>query len=108
GPGRAPLRGSPVIDEQLDQLLELLDLERLELNWFRGQSPQNGRDRIFGGQVMAQALVAAYRTVERRHAHSFHSYFLRPGDPKTPIVYQVDRLRDGQSYSTRRVIAIQH
>jgi acyl-CoA thioesterase-2 len=97
-----------VIDEQLDQLLELLDLERLELNWFRGQSPQNGRDRIFGGQVMAQALVAAYRTVERRHAHSFHSYFLRPGDPKTPIVYQVDRIRDGQSYSTRRVIAIQH
>ena len=97
-----------MIDEQLDQLLELLDLERLELNWFRGQSPQSGRDRIFGGQVMAQALVAAYRTVERRHAHSFHSYFLRPGDPKTPIVYQVDRIRDGQSYSTRRVIAIQH
>jgi len=57
---------------------------------------------------MAQALVAAYRTVERRHAHSFHSYFLRPGDPKTPIVFQVDRIRDGQSYSTRRVIAIQH
>jgi acyl-CoA thioesterase-2 len=97
-----------VIDEQLDQLIELLDLERLERNWFRGQSPQSGRDRIFGGQVMAQALVAAYRTVERRHAHSFHSYFLRPGDPKTPIVYQVDRIRDGQSYSTRRVIAIQH
>jgi acyl-CoA thioesterase-2 len=97
-----------VIDQQLEQLLELLDLETLERNWFRGQSPQNGRDRIFGGQVMAQALVASYRTVERRRAHSFHSYFLRPGDPKTPIVYQVDRIRDGQSYSTRRVVAIQH
>lgn len=97
-----------MIDRQLELLLELLDLETLERNWFRGQSPQNGRDRIFGGQVMAQALVAAYRTVERRRAHSFHSYFLRPGDPETPIVYQVDRIRDGQSYSTRRVIAIQH
>jgi acyl-CoA thioesterase II len=97
-----------VLGTQLDQLLDLLDLETLERNWFRGQSPQSGRDRIFGGQVMAQALVAAYRTVEGRSAHSFHSYFLRPGDPKTPIVYQVDRIRDGRSYTTRRVIAIQH
>jgi acyl-CoA thioesterase II len=97
-----------VIGTQLEHLLELLDLETLERNWFRGQSPQTGRDRIFGGQVMAQALVAAYRTVEQRTAHSFHSYFLRPGDPKTPIVYQVDRIRDGRSYTTRRVIAIQH
>jgi acyl-CoA thioesterase-2 len=97
-----------VIGTQLDQLLELLDLETLERNWFRGISPRTGRDRIFGGQVMAQALVAAYRTVEQRVAHSFHSYFIRPGDPKIPIVYQVDRIRDGKSYTTRRVVAIQH
>ncbi len=97
-----------MIGQQLEQLLELLDIETLERNWFRGTSPKNGRDRIFGGQVMAQALIAAYRTVEGRSAHSFHSYFLRPGDPTVPIVYQVDRIRDGQSYSTRRVIAIQH
>src|SRR5262245_22610913 len=88
--------------------LEFRDLETLERNWFRGRSPQNGRDRIFGGQVMAQALVAAYRTIEGRSAHSFHSYFIRPGDPAAPILYQVDRIRDGQSYTTRRVIAIQH
>ena len=94
--------------QQLVQLLEFLDLETLERNWFRGHSPQNGRDRIFGGQVMAQALIAAYRTVEQRRAHSFHGYFIRPGDPKAPIVFQVDRIRDGQSYTTRRVIAIQH
>jgi acyl-CoA thioesterase-2 len=97
-----------VLGQQLEQLLEYLDVETLERNWFRGRSPQNGRDRIFGGQVMAQALVAAYRTVENRVAHSFHSYFLRPGDPKVPIVYQVDRIRDGQSYTTRRVVAIQN
>jgi acyl-CoA thioesterase-2 len=96
-----------VFGQQLEQLLEFLDLETLERNWFRGRSPQNGRDRIFGGQVMAQALIAAYRTVAGRHAHSFHSYFIRPGDPKIPIVYQVDRIRDGQSYTTRRVVAIQ-
>ena len=97
-----------MIGTQLDQLLELLDLETLERNWFRGTSPRTGRDRIFGGQVMAQALVAAYRTVEGRSAHSFHSYFIRPGDPRTPILYQVDRIRDGQSYTTRRVVAIQN
>jgi len=97
-----------VIGTQLDQLLELLDIETLERNWFRGTSPRTGRDRIFGGQVMAQALVAAYRTVEGRTEHSFHSYFLRPGDPNTPIVYQVDRIRDGRSFTTRRVVAVQH
>ncbi|HKA16105.1 MAG TPA: acyl-CoA thioesterase II [Myxococcota bacterium] len=97
-----------MLGQQLEQLLEILDLETLERDWFRGVSPQNGRDRIFGGQVMAQALVAAYRTVEGRIAHSFHSYFIRPGDPRTPILYQVDRIRDGQSYTTRRVVAIQH
>jgi acyl-CoA thioesterase-2 len=93
--------------QQLEQLIELLDLETLEENWFRGISPRSGRDRIFGGQVMAQALVAANRTVEARSAHSFHGYFLRPGDPETPILYEVDRLRDGRSFTTRRVVAIQ-
>jgi acyl-CoA thioesterase-2 len=97
-----------VLGTQLEQVLELLDLETLERNLFRGTSPRTGRDRIFGGQVMAQALIAAYRTVEGRSAHSFHGYFIRPGDPATPIVFQVDRIRDGQSYTTRRVIAIQH
>ena len=96
-----------MIGTQLAQVLELLDLETLELNWFRGTSPQTGRDRIFGGQVMAQALVAAYRTVEGRTAHSFHSYFIRRGNPTVPIVFQVDRIRDGRSYATRRVVAIQ-
>lgn len=91
----------------LEQLLELLDLERLEVNLFRGVSAKNGRDRIFGGQVLAQALVAAGRTVEGIHAHSLHGYFLRPGDPDTPIVFEVDRIRDGRSFSTRRVVAVQ-
>jgi acyl-CoA thioesterase-2 len=97
-----------LIDPQLHLLRDLLDLETIERNLFRGTSPRNGRDRIFGGQVMAQALVAAYRTVEDRSAHSFHSYFLRPGDPNTPILYQVDRIRDGRTFTTRRVVAIQN
>ena len=91
----------------LQRLLELLDLENLELNLFRGESPHDGRDRIFGGQVLAQALVAAGRTVEERLVHSLHAYFLRPGDPKHPILYEVDRIRDGRSFTTRRVVAIQ-
>ncbi len=93
--------------QQLEQLIEVLDLETLEENWFRGVSPRSGRDRIFGGQVMAQALIAANRTVSAGSAHSFHGYFLRPGDPETPILYEVDRLRDGRSFTTRRVVAIQ-
>jgi acyl-CoA thioesterase-2 len=93
---------------QLEQLLSLLDLERIEENLFRGVSPQNGRDRIFGGQVLAQGLVAAGRTAPLdREAHSLHGYFLRPGDPKLPILYEVDRIRDGRSFTTRRVRAIQ-
>jgi acyl-CoA thioesterase-2 len=93
---------------QLEQLLGLLDLERIEENLFRGTSPQNGRDRIFGGQVLAQGLVAANRTAPpEREAHSLHGYFLRPGDPKLPILYEVDRIRDGRSFTTRRVRAIQ-
>ncbi|MCG8562856.1 MAG: acyl-CoA thioesterase II [Hyphomicrobiales bacterium] len=89
-------------------LLSILDLETLEHNLFRGRSPQAGWQRVFGGQVIGQALVAAARTVEDRFAHSLHGYFLRPGDPSVPIIYEVDRIRDGRSFTTRRVVAIQH
>jgi acyl-CoA thioesterase II len=89
-------------------LLGTLDLERLEVNLFRGRSPQTGWQRVFGGQVIGQALVAALRTVEDRPAHSLHGYFMLPGDPRVPIIYEVDRIRDGRSFTTRRVVAIQH
>ena len=89
-------------------LLSILDLEKLEENLFRGLSPQVGWQRVFGGQVIGQALVAAARTVEGRGAHSLHAYFMREGDPAVPIIYQVDRIRDGKSFATRRVVAIQH
>src|SRR3954463_13303598 len=93
----------------LDDLIDILELEQLEVNLFRGISPQEDRQRVFGGQVAGQALVAAGRTVDSaRHVHSLHAYFLRPGDPLVPIVYEVDRIRDGRSFTTRRVIAIQH
>ena len=93
----------------LDDLITLLDLERLEENLFRGVSPKEDRQRVFGGQVAGQALVAAGRTVERgRPVHSLHAYFLRPGDPTVPIIYDVDRIRDGKSFTTRRVVGIQH
>ncbi len=92
----------------LDELIAILDLEELEVNIFRGRSPQEERQRVFGGQVAGQALVAACRTVEERVVHSLHAYFLRPGDPKIPILYEVDRIRDGKSFTTRRVVAIQH
>jgi acyl-CoA thioesterase-2 len=92
----------------LEELLSILDVEPLEVNLFRGVSPKSGWQRVFGGQVIGQALVAAYRTVNGRIAHSLHGYFLRPGDPTVPIIYDVDRIRDGGSFSTRRVIAIQH
>src|SRR5579863_1417096 len=96
-------------DTALDRLLALLDLEKIEENIFRGLSPSERMQRVFGGQVLAQALVAAMRTVpEERGCHSFHAYFLRPGDPKVPILYEVDRSRDGTSFSVRRVVAIQH
>ena len=94
--------------KSLAELLSLLDLERLEENIFRGVSPKDRWQRVFGGQVLGQALVAASRTVEGRVCHSLHAYFLRPGDPKVPIVYEVDRSRDGQSFTARRVVAIQH
>ena len=89
-------------------VLDILDLERLEVNLFRGRSPQSGWQRVFGGQVIGQALVASSRTVENRTPHSLHANFLLPGDPKVPIIYEVDRIRDGTSFSTRRVVAIQH
>ncbi|MEI7805255.1 MAG: acyl-CoA thioesterase II [Hyphomicrobiales bacterium] len=92
----------------VEDLLSILDLEALEVNLFRGRSPQVGWQRVFGGQVIGQALVAAVRTVEGTVPHSMHAYFLLPGDPKVPIIYEVDRIRDGRSFTTRRVIAIQH
>ena len=92
----------------LETLLAILDLEPLEHNLFRGRSPQVGWQRVFGGQVIGQALVASARTVEDRTVHSLHAYFMRPGDPAVPILYEVERLRDGNTFSTRRVTAIQH
>ena len=93
----------------VESLLEILDLEQLEHNLYRGRSPQVGWQRVFGGQVIGQSLVAASRTVEAtRAAHSLHGYFMREGDPALPIIYEVDRLRDGKSFATRSVVAIQH
>ena len=97
------------VSRSLAGLIELLDLEALEVNLFRGSSPETSMQRVFGGQVAGQALMAASRTVEEsRPVHSLHAFFLRPGDPTTPIVYQVERARDGRSFSTRRVVATQH
>jgi acyl-CoA thioesterase II len=90
-------------------LVEALKLERLEVNLFRGTTPEEeSRERIYGGQVIAQSVLAAYETVEERVLHSLHCYFIRPGDPNVPIVFEVDRSRDGGSFTTRRVIAVQH
>ena len=96
--------------DPVGDLLTLLDIERLEHDLFRGQSPdEEESQRVFGGQVIAQSLVAAYRTVpDDRLCHSLHAYFIRPGDPSVPIIYQVDHSRDGGSFTTRRVVAIQH
>jgi len=96
------------MSEALDFLVHLLDLETIEVNVYRGINPKEERQRTFGGQVAAQALMAAGRTVEVGRVHSLHSYFLRPGDPTTPILYEVDRIRDGKSFATRRVVAVQH
>jgi len=96
------------VSESLDFLVHLLDLEVIEVNIFRGIQPKEERQRVFGGQVASQALMAAGRTVEHGRVHSLHSYFLRPGDPNVPILYEVDRIRDGKSFTTRRVVAIQH
>jgi acyl-CoA thioesterase-2 len=96
------------VDQRIADLLALLELEPLEINLFRGESRDIGAAQVFGGQVLGQALVAASRTVEGRVVHSLHAYFLRRGDYNAPIVYTVDRSRDGQSFSSRRVVAIQH
>jgi acyl-CoA thioesterase II len=97
------------VPSSAEQLLELLDLETIDVNLFRGTQPDTRLQRVFGGQVAAQALVAGARTVDPpRSVHSLHSYFLRPGDPTVPIVYDVERMRDGRSFSTRRVSARQH
>jgi acyl-CoA thioesterase-2 len=102
-PDGAP-HGQPVVD----RLVALLDLERIEENIFRGVSPSESPIRVFGGQVAGQALIAAGRTVPaERRVHSMHAYFIRPGDPSIPIVYEVDRIRDGRSFTTRRATAIQ-
>jgi acyl-CoA thioesterase-2 len=106
-PAEAPvaLSGQSAVDD----LVRLLDLEQIEVDIFRGVSPKVSLQRVFGGQVAGQALVAAGRTVEPdRPVHSLHAYFIRPGDPSVPIVYTVDRVRDGRSFTTRRVSAIQH
>jgi len=100
---------TPPVAEPLERLLHVLDLERIEVDIFRGRTPKESLQRVFGGQVAGQALIAAGRTVpEDRPVHSLHAYFLRPGDPCVPIVYTVDRLRDGRSFTTRRVVAVQH
>ncbi|NNE44666.1 MAG: acyl-CoA thioesterase II [Gemmatimonadetes bacterium] len=94
--------------DELQDLIDVLELEQLEVNLFRGRSRELRADRVFGGQVLGQALSAAGRTVEDREVHSLHAYFLRAGDPAVPIVYNVDRSRDGRSFTNRRVVAIQH
>lgn len=96
------------VEHRLDELLQLVRLEQLEVNLFRGVSRDIGTTRVFGGQVLAQAVLAASQTVEDRLIHSLHAYFLRAGDPDAPIVYSVDRSRDGRSFTARRVVAIQH
>ena len=97
------------MQQSLERLIALLDLEEIDVNHYRGTSPNEGWQRVYGGQVLGQALVAASRTVpDDRPAHSLHGYFLRPGDTSTPILYVVDRIRDGKSFTTRRIVAIQH
>jgi len=115
GTGHAAGGGGSVVAEvprgqaAVDGLVHLLDLESIEVDIFRGVSPTVSLQRVFGGQVAGQALVAAGRTVSaERPVHSLHAYFLRPGDPSVPIVYLVDRLRDGRSFTARRVVAVQH
>src|SRR5271167_4535588 len=96
------------MNQLLEDLIKVMTLERLELDMFRGESRDIGSPQVFGGQVLGQALMAATATVENRIMHSLHAYFLRRGDYNAPIVYEVDRARDGNHFSTRRVVAIQH
>ena len=95
------------MSKALEQLLNILNLKQVDADHFSGESQDLGYRRLFGGQVLGQALVAGYRTVEGRFAHSLHAYFLRPGDPDETISYEVDRIRDGRSFTTRRVVAKQ-
>jgi acyl-CoA thioesterase-2 len=95
------------MSDRLDAILALLDLEEIDADLYRGRNEEGRPGRLFGGQVAAQSLVAASRTVDDRRAHSLHGYFLRPGDPSVPVIYTVDRLRDGRSFATRHVIARQ-
>src|SRR5688572_25136828 len=110
--GRSPVMNdweNAPVTKALDDLLDILDLETIEVNMFRGRSLAENRQRVFGGQVAGQALMAAARTVDgARPVHSLHAYFLRPGDPAVPILYDVDRIRDGRSFTTRRVVGVQH
>src|SRR6266436_8448642 len=96
------------MNQLLDDLVKVMTLERLELDLFRGESRDIGSPQVFGGEVLGQALTAATATVENRMVHSLHAYFLRRGDFKSPIVYEVDRARDGKHFSMRRVVAVQH
>jgi acyl-CoA thioesterase-2 len=96
------------MDQRLADLLQLLELEQLEVNLFRGESRDIGSPQVFGGQVLGQALSAAAATVAGRVVHSLHAYFLRRGDCNAPIIYEVDRSLDGHSFSNRRIVAIQH
>lgn len=97
------------MNKAIENLIAILDIETLEHNLFRGTGPATGWQRVYGGQVIGQSLVAAQRTVDpSKRVHSLHCYFMRPGDPKVPIIYEVDRIRDGGSFTTRRVVAIQH
>jgi acyl-CoA thioesterase-2 len=102
------MRIETLVNRLLEDLVKVMTLERLEDDLFRGESRDIGSPQVFGGQVLGQALTAAAATVEGRDAHSLHAYFLRRGDFNSPIVYEVDRARDGNHFSTRRVIAIQH
>ena len=98
----------PYSNNTIEELLQLMELEPLEVNLFRGESRDIGTSRVFGGQVLAQSIIAASRTVDEGSIHSLHAYFLRAGDAEAPIVYNVDRNRDGRSFKSRRVVAIQH
>jgi len=98
----------PYSNNSIEELLQLMELETLEVNLFRGESRDIGTSRVFGGQVLAQAIIAASRTVDEGTIHSLHAYFLRAGDAEAPIVYNVERNRDGRSFKSRRVVAIQH
>ena len=93
---------------KVNRMMNILDLEQIEVDCYQGKSPQDGWQRVYGGQVISQALVAASRTIEGRAAHSLHAYFLRPGDPAIPLVYKVERVRDGRSFCLRRVVAFQN